>query len=49
MLPPSYTVFGTVDAEGVAMVDQIAGAGVKDGGDDGEPSLPVTIQSVRLT
>ena len=48
-LPPSYTVFGTVDAEGVAVVDQIAGAGVKDGGDDGKPSLPVTIESVRLT
>jgi peptidyl-prolyl cis-trans isomerase B (cyclophilin B) len=47
-LPPTYTVFGTVDETGVAVVERIAAAGVQDGTDDGKPKMNVTIQSVRL-
>jgi peptidyl-prolyl cis-trans isomerase B (cyclophilin B) len=47
-LPPSYTVFGTVDSKGLATVDQVAAGGVTGGGDDGKPVLAVTIESVRL-
>jgi peptidyl-prolyl cis-trans isomerase B (cyclophilin B) len=47
-LPPTYTVFGSVDETGLATVDQIAAAGVQDGTDDGRPANDVTIQSVRL-
>ena len=47
-LPPTYTVFGSVDETGLATVDQIAAAGVQDGTDDGRPTNDVTIQSVRL-
>jgi peptidyl-prolyl cis-trans isomerase B (cyclophilin B) len=47
-LPPTYTVFGTVDETGLAVVDQIAAAGVKNGADDGMPNKDVSIQSVRL-
>ena len=32
MLPPTYTVFGTIDATGLATLDKIAAAGV-----DGAP------------
>ncbi len=31
-LPPNYTVFGTIDATGLATLDKIAKAGVADGG-----------------
>ena len=47
-LPPTYTVFGTIDDTGLAVVDKIAAGGVKDGGDDGKPAIGVTIESVRL-
>jgi peptidyl-prolyl cis-trans isomerase B (cyclophilin B) len=47
-LPPTYTVFGSVDETGLATVDQIAAAGVQNGTDDGRPTKDVTIQSVRL-
>ena len=46
-LPPSYTVFGTIDAAGLATLDKIAAAGVAGGGDDGTPATQVTIRSVR--
>ncbi len=48
MLPPTYTVFGTIDATGLATLDKIAAGGVTDGSDDGKPATPVTIKSVRL-
>jgi peptidyl-prolyl cis-trans isomerase B (cyclophilin B) len=48
MLPPSYTVFGTIDERGLAVVDEIAAAAVADGTDDGTPTNPLTIESVRL-
>ncbi len=47
-LPPEYTVFGTVDDAGLAIVDKIAKAGIVGGGDDGAPVTTVTITSVRL-
>jgi eukaryotic-like serine/threonine-protein kinase len=47
-LPPTYTVFGTIDATGLATLQKIAAAGVAGGGDDGPPATSVTITSVRL-
>jgi eukaryotic-like serine/threonine-protein kinase len=47
-LPPAYTVFGTIDATGLATLDKIAAAGVAGGGDDGTPGTEVTIRSARL-
>ncbi|MBL1076700.1 peptidylprolyl isomerase [Nocardia sp. 2] len=47
-LPPQYTIFGTVDAAGMATLDKIAAAGIAGGAQDGEPASPVTIQSVRI-
>jgi peptidyl-prolyl cis-trans isomerase B (cyclophilin B) len=47
-LPPTYTVFGTVDEPGLAVVDEIAEAAVADGTDDGPPNSRLTIESVRL-
>jgi peptidyl-prolyl cis-trans isomerase B (cyclophilin B) len=47
-LPPTYTVFGTVDETGLAVVDKIAAGGVKDGSDDGAPATDATVESVRL-
>ena len=46
-LPPAYTVFGTVDATGLATIDKIAAAGVAGGRDDGPPATTVTITSAR--
>ncbi|MCV7300038.1 peptidylprolyl isomerase [Mycobacterium barrassiae] len=48
MLPPTYTVFGTIDKTGLATLDKIAAAGTSDGSDDGKPKQSVTIASVRL-
>jgi peptidyl-prolyl cis-trans isomerase B (cyclophilin B) len=47
-LPPTYTLFGTLDATGLATVGEIAAAGVQDGTDDGKPATNVTITSVHL-
>jgi len=47
-LPPNYTVFGTIDATGLATLDKIAAAGVAGGGQDGKPATDVTIKSVLL-
>lgn len=43
VLPPEYTVFGTIGEEGLATLDAIAAAGTADGGQDGAPAQPVTI------
>ena len=48
-LPPAYTVFGTIDASGLATIEKIAAAGVAGGGDDGPPATTVTISSARLS
>jgi serine/threonine protein kinase len=47
-LPPAYTVFGTIDATGLATLDKIARGGVAGGGEDGPPGTQVTITSARL-
>lgn len=48
LLPPTYTVFGTVDDTGLATLDKIAARGVAGGGEDGKPAAEVTITSARL-
>ncbi|WP_197381227.1 peptidylprolyl isomerase [Mycolicibacterium mengxianglii] len=47
-LPPTYTVFGSVDKTALATVDEIAARGVVGGNVDGRPTQPVTIESIRL-
>lgn len=47
LLPPTYTIFGTVSQAGLAVIDKIAAAGVAGGGDDGTPANEVTITSAR--
>jgi peptidyl-prolyl cis-trans isomerase B (cyclophilin B) len=47
-LPPTYTVFGTIDRAGLATLEKVAAAGVADGSDDGKPARDVTIKSVQL-
>lgn len=47
-LPPQYTVFGTIQADGLATLDKIAKAGVAGGGEDGAPATEVTIKSLLL-
>ncbi|MGV0634121.1 peptidylprolyl isomerase [Mycolicibacillus trivialis] len=47
-LPPNYTVFGTIQDDGLETLDKIADAGVADGTTDGAPKTPVTIESVLL-
>ena len=47
-LPPQYTVFGTIQADGLATLDKIAKAGVAGGGEDGAPASEVTIRSLLL-
>ena len=45
-LPPSYTVFGTVDKAGLDVVQKVADKGTDNGGPDGPPKQPVTITGV---
>ncbi len=47
-LPPQYTVFGTIQADGLATLDKIAKGGVAGGGEDGAPATEVTIKSLLL-
>jgi peptidyl-prolyl cis-trans isomerase B (cyclophilin B) len=47
-LPPQYTVFGTIQADGLPTLDKIANAGVAGGGEDGAPASEVTIKSLLL-
>ncbi|WP_432278788.1 peptidylprolyl isomerase [Nocardia carnea] len=50
MLPPNYTIFGTVDEGGLATLDKIAAIGQDEsnGPGDGKPNQPVTVNSVRI-
>jgi peptidyl-prolyl cis-trans isomerase B (cyclophilin B) len=47
-LPPEFPVLGKIDAAGLVTLDEIARAGVVNGGQDGPPVTNVTIKSVRL-
>lgn len=47
-LPPGYTVFGTIDATGLATLDKIAQGGVAGGSADGRPATEVKVKSVLL-
>ncbi len=47
-LPPGYTVFGTIDATGLATLDKIAQGGVAGGSQDGKPATEVKVKSVLL-
>jgi cyclophilin family peptidyl-prolyl cis-trans isomerase len=47
-LPPEYTVVGTIDDAGLAVLDAVGEAGVEGGGEDGAPAEAVTIESMAL-
>ena len=47
LLPPTYTIFGTITPAGLAVIDKIAAGGVAGGGDDGRPNNEVAITSAR--
>lgn len=44
VLPPTYAVFAKIDSTGLTVLDKIAKDGVSGGGQDGPPSLAVTIE-----
>ena len=46
-LPPNYVIFGEV-AKGLEVVDKIASASVKPGGEGSTPVNPVIIKSVEI-
>jgi peptidyl-prolyl cis-trans isomerase B (cyclophilin B) len=45
---PNYTVVGTIDQAGLAVLDAIAAAGIEGGATDGAPATPVTITSMTV-
>ncbi|OLF19581.1 peptidylprolyl isomerase [Actinophytocola xanthii] len=49
-LPPNYTVFGTVEASGLTVLDKVAQGGITPGTspEDGAPKKAVTIESATL-
>lgn len=47
-LPPSYTVFGHLDASGLSVVQKIANKGTSDGTADGTPAADAGITSVTV-
>ena len=51
ILPPDYTVFGTMDAAGLATVEKVAAAGADDsnGSGDGKPKTAVEIQKATVS
>lgn len=48
-LPPNYTPFGTFDATGIQVVEDVAKAGVQGGSGDGAPQKAVTIEKATVT
>ncbi|MEV5279240.1 peptidylprolyl isomerase [Streptomyces sp. NPDC051994] len=48
-LPPTYTPFGTIDADGLKAVQDVAKEGVEGGAGDGAPKKAVTIQTASVT
>ncbi|MGY2002955.1 peptidylprolyl isomerase [Blastococcus sp. SYSU DS1024] len=49
-LPPEYTVVGSIDEAGLAVLDEVAAGGVQgaDGPGDGPPNIPVTIEDMAV-
>ena len=47
-LPPSYTVFGSLSADGLAVVEKIGRKGAQGGAPDGAPAKKVTITGVSV-
>jgi cyclophilin family peptidyl-prolyl cis-trans isomerase len=49
-LPPEYTVVGTIDEAGLAVLDEVAAGGIEGAGPegDGAPAIPVTINSLAV-
>ncbi|HYH24188.1 MAG TPA: peptidylprolyl isomerase [Blastococcus sp.] len=49
-LPPEYTVVGTIDEAGLAVLDKVAAGGVQgsEGPGDGAPNIPVTISDMAV-
>ncbi|MCX4821764.1 peptidylprolyl isomerase [Streptomyces sp. NBC_01142] len=47
-LPPGYTPFGIMDDKGLKAVQDVAEAGVADGGQDGAPKKAVTIEKAAV-
>lgn len=47
-LPPEYTVFGEMDAAGIAVVRDIAEAGIDGTGGDGPPAQPVSVTGITV-
>ena len=45
VLPPQYTVFGTISDAGLQTLDAIAAGGVTGGSEDGAPATPVIVES----
>ncbi|TFV75470.1 peptidylprolyl isomerase [Blastococcus sp. CT_GayMR19] len=45
---PNYTVVGTIDEPGLAVLDSIATNGIADGAADGPPAEPVTITAMTV-
>jgi peptidyl-prolyl cis-trans isomerase B (cyclophilin B) len=48
-LPPSYTPFGTIGADGMAVLNKIAKAGESTGQGDGAPNATVVINKATVT
>jgi peptidyl-prolyl cis-trans isomerase B (cyclophilin B) len=48
-LPPSYTPFGTISADGMKVLSKIAGAGENSGQGDGAPNATVVIDKATVT
>ena len=48
-LSAKYTVWGHIDATGVAAISAVAAAGTSTGASDGAPKSPVTIESVSAS
>jgi cyclophilin family peptidyl-prolyl cis-trans isomerase len=49
-LPPEYTVVGTVDEPGIAVLEKVAAGGIEGAGPtgDGAPAIPVTINALTV-
>ncbi|WP_240140030.1 peptidylprolyl isomerase [Streptomyces sp. MUM 178J] len=47
-LTPTYTPFGTMDKDGLKLVEDVAKAGVEGGASDGAPKKPVTIEKATV-